>query len=436
MPGMNSAVNVNDPAVAAAFRAALLHQALIALLVLAAAGLGWLGLRARRPAAARDGSRAPVPAEPAGRRLIRVGFGLLWLLDGALQAQPGMAAGLPARVVEPVAASSPAWVRHVVNWAVTAWSQHPVQAGAAAVWIEAGLGIWLLAASRGAWSRLAGLASLGWALSVWVFGESFGGIFVPGLTWLAGAPGAALGYAVAGALIALPWRAWRTARLGRLTLAGTGLFLAGMAVLQAWPGRGFWLGTRHGQPGTLAGLVQSMASIPQPRFLSALVGGFGSVAAGHGFAVNLVAVAVPAVAGPLFLTGRPRLIRPALAVVTAACVADWVLIQDLGFLGGFGTDPGSMPPLVLLAVAGYLALARAPEAAAEPAGHRRGPLVGWERRVANRLEAGDVEHGPDAGRRGPGTATQGLFGQSGLPAGAERGDPGLGRRRGHQPGHH
>ena len=47
-----------------------------------------------------------------------------------------------------------------------------------------------------------------------MFGEAFGGIFAPGLTWLFGAPGAVLIYAVAGALIALPERAWRTRRLG------------------------------------------------------------------------------------------------------------------------------------------------------------------------------------------------------------------------------
>jgi len=99
----------------------------------------------------------------------------------------------------------------------------PPQAGAATVWIQAGLGIWMLAAVRGPLSRLAGLASVAWGLVVWVFGESFGGIFAPGLTWLFGAPGAVLLYVVAGALIALPERSWRTRRLGRVTLAGTGL---------------------------------------------------------------------------------------------------------------------------------------------------------------------------------------------------------------------
>ena len=109
-----------------------------------------------------------------------------------------------------------------MNWAGTTWSYHPMQAGAAAVWIQIGIGVWLLAAPRGRWSALAGLVSVGWALVVWVFGESFGGVFAPGLTWLFGAPGAVLIYAVAGVLIALPERTWRDARLGQAILSGLG----------------------------------------------------------------------------------------------------------------------------------------------------------------------------------------------------------------------
>ena len=100
---------------------------------------------------------------------------MLWIFDGILQAQPAMPAGLPAQVIEPAAASSPAWVQHLVNWAGTAWSFHPVQAGAAAVWIQLGIGAWLIAAPPGWSSRLAGLVSAGWGLIVWAFGEAFGG---------------------------------------------------------------------------------------------------------------------------------------------------------------------------------------------------------------------------------------------------------------------
>ena len=42
---------------------------------------------------------------------------------------------------------------------------------------------------QGGWSRRGGAASTGWGLGVWVFGETFGGILTPGLTWLDSAPG-------------------------------------------------------------------------------------------------------------------------------------------------------------------------------------------------------------------------------------------------------
>jgi cytochrome oxidase Cu insertion factor (SCO1/SenC/PrrC family) len=392
MPGMNSGLDLSDPAVVAAFKAALVHQGLIALLIFVFVGLSWVSIRAwlnASPAPARAASAAagdetvasaPAGAEPAWRQLLRIGFGLLWVFDGILQAQPKMAIGLPSQVIEPTAASSPPWVQHVVNWAGTSWSYHPMQAGASAVWIQVGIGVWLLAAARGPLSRLAGLASVGWGLVVWVFGESFGGIFAPGLTWMFGAPGAAAIYVVAGALVALPERAWHSRRLGQLTTAGTGLFLLGMAVLQAWPGRGFWQGTVHGQPGTLAGMTQTMAQTPQPGFLTAWVNAFTAFDQAHGFAVNLFVVIALTVTAAAFLSGRPRLIGPVLAGFTVLCLADWVLVEDLGFLGGLGTDPNSMIPLVLLAAASYLALARAPAAAVQPA-TVPAAAAGWRARL-------------------------------------------------------
>jgi cytochrome oxidase Cu insertion factor (SCO1/SenC/PrrC family) len=375
MPGMNSGLSDTNPTLVAAFRTALLHQGLLIALLLAVLSLAWFGVREWMPmtAAARSQGAAgwrAASAEPAARRLLRIGFGIIWIFDGLLQAQPAMAAGLPSQVIAPAAASSPSWVQHLVNWAGTSWSYHPVQAGAAAVWIQVGLGAWLIAAPSGWASRMAGLASAGWGLVVWIFGEAFGGIFAPGLTFLFGAPGAVLFYCAAGSLLALPEARWHSARLGRQILAGLGLFLVGMAVLQAWPGRGFWQGRLHGQPGTLAAMVRSMASTPQPHFLSALVSGFANFDEAHGFAVNVIAVLALAAIGTVFVsagfaatafqTGRPRLIRPALAALLVLCLADWVLIEDLGFLGGVGTDPNSMIPVALIGVAGYLALVRVP----------------------------------------------------------------------------
>jgi hypothetical protein len=355
VPGMNSGLSPSDPTLVAAFRSALLHQGSIALLWLL-----WATARTWRPAAPPGMSRA-VTAEPRGRWLLRTGFGVLWIFDGILQAQPKMAGRLATQVIEPTAASSPGWVQHLVNWGGTAWSYHPVQAAAASVWIQVGIGAWLIVAARGPWSRLAGAASVAWGLVVWVFGESFGGIFAPGLSWLTGAPGGVLFYVAAGALIALPEDAWRRPRSGRLLLAGLGVFCAGMAVLQAWPGREFWQGTVHGKAGggtagTLPGMVKEMAATPQPHFLSSLLWRFASFATRYAFAVNLVVVIALATLAAAFLAGRPRLVRYAVWSGIVFCLADWVLVQDLGFLGDLGTDPNSMIPLILLFSAGYLAL--------------------------------------------------------------------------------
>ena len=150
-------------------------------------------------------------------------------------------------------------------------------------------------------------------------------------------------------------------------MAGLGLFLLGMAVLQAWPGRGFWQGRLHGQPGTLATMVRSMSGTPQPHVLSSLVTDFAGLDAAHGFAVNLVAVLALALAGAAFLSRQPQLVRPGLALLLAVCLVDWVMIEDIGFFGGLGTDPNSMIPIALLAVTGYLALVGGPAVATAPA---------------------------------------------------------------------
>src|SRR5579875_1233073 len=403
MPGMNSGLSPANPILVAAFRSALMHQWAIVALIFAVLLAAWGAARAWAAGRGTASLAAPAPwDEPRARRLLRVGFGILWLFDGILQAQPQMAGGLPSQVIEPAAAGSPAWVRHLVNWGGTVWSYHPVQAAAASVWIQAGIGLWLILGTRGWPSRLAGLAGAGWGLIVWAFGEAFGGIFAPGLTVLFGAPGAALLYVVAGTLVALPERAWDSPRAGRLMLGGMGLFFAGMAVLQAWPGRGFWQGAAHGRPGTLAGMVRSMAGTPQPRALSAIVSAFGGFAAAHGFAVNLFAVIALAGLGAVCCAAAARadarLARAGVAAGAVFCLADWVLIEDFGFFGGLGTDPNSMIPFVVLLVAGWLALTPAPQAAAataagpagapEPAtGPAAEPGAGRPPRIPSRLAA-------------------------------------------------
>ncbi|MDA8291107.1 MAG: SCO family protein [Actinomycetota bacterium] len=369
---MGTSIGTDNPTIVSAFHAALVHQGVVVVVILALLAVAWNVLRssALRRAALLEPAAAAAPRivpEPPGRRLARVSFALLWIFDGVLQGQDAMPLGLTSKVVQPAASGSPAWVQHLVGSGVTIWSFHPVEAAASAVWIQLGIGLWLLVAPRGAWSRVAGVASVGWGALVWVLGEAFGGVLAPGATWMLGVPGAALFYVLAGALVALPERSFATPRLGRVVLGVMGAYFLGMSLLQAWPGRGFWHGRgAHGVLGPIAAMTRSMSHTPQPRLLSSLVASFASFDAAHGWGVNLFVVAALALVGAGLLSGRPRAARYASTAGVVLCLADWVLVQDLGFLGGVGTDPNSMVPTALLLLSGYVAATRLPARSEDP----------------------------------------------------------------------
>ncbi len=361
MSGMGNTLSSVNPTIVAAFRTVLIHQGLIILVLALLLATFGIVVRPRRPQAAAK--PPPTAIEPVARRGLRISFGLLWVFDGILQAQPAMPVGLADQVTVPAAGSSPAWVQHMANWAGLVWDTHPIDAAAAAVWIQLGIGVWMLACSRGPLSRLSGAGSIVWGLAVWIFGEAFGGIFAPGLTFLFGAPGGVVFYVVAGFLLVLPGRYWFSQRFGWVLLHGTGWFFLGMALLQAWPGRGFW----PGKSGVLPGMISDMAQASQPHSLSRLVSGFGSFVAGHGFAVNLMAVIVLAAVGLAFLSRQRRVIQVAATVAIVFCLADWVLVEDFGFLGGLGTDPNNMVPVIALIATAWLAITRVPQTATQPA---------------------------------------------------------------------
>jgi cytochrome oxidase Cu insertion factor (SCO1/SenC/PrrC family) len=392
---MSSGISSNNPIIVAAFHDALLRQGLVVLGILAFLALCWNILRAvqfRRSFVAATtldaagagtagggganqaigvpgmaAAKVPVrplarvdraTGEPVARRFLRIVFGILWFLDGLLQLQPQMPAGMPGQVIQPAAHVSPGWVQHFVNFGVTTWTRHPIAAASSAVWIQLGIGALILVAPRGRWSRAAGLLSVGWGLIVWAFGESFGGVFGSGTSFLFGLPGAVLFYCVAGALIALPDRFFETPQLGHVVLRVAGIFLIGMAVLEAWPGRAFWQGEGHaGSPaGALLSMAQQMSQTSQPALLSSLVADFGRFDGSHAWAVNLFASVVIGVLGVLLVVCRPRpMVRGAVVATVVFCLADWVFVQDFGFFGGTGTDPNSMVPFAALVVAGYMA---------------------------------------------------------------------------------
>ena len=237
-------------------------------------------------------------------------FGLIWIFDGILQGQASMPLGMAPQVI---AAGGGQLPRVGCSTSSTPWPRSGATtrspAPAAAVWIQVGIGVWLLAAPRGTGPAWAGLASVAGASVVWVFGEAFGEIFAPGLTWLFGA---ARGGAV---LLRSPARSspspsahWATPRLGRWILRCMGLFFVGMAVLQAWPGRGFWQGqpTSRRRRGRSPAWSSQMAQTPQPHLLASWVAAFGDVRRRPrlGASTSFVVVALAAI-GAAFLSAQP-----------------------------------------------------------------------------------------------------------------------------------
>ena len=385
MPGMGGAPGLGHSSVVRAFHAALGHEFLIVLALAALVLLGGYVLRgvelrrmvagAGEPATTESSS---TPGEPAARRLLRIGFGLFWVLDGLLQSQSAMPVAMPSQVIAPSADASPAWVQHLVSFATATWSAHPVPAAVGVVWIQCGIGAWLLLAPPGRLSRLAGGASACWALVVFVFGESFGAMLAPGASWLFGAPGAAVFYGVAGVLLALPEARLRGSATWRKLLRGIGALFVAMAVLQAWPGRGFWR-----DHGTLFAMASSMAATPQPHLVAAWLRDFALVAGTQAAELNGLGVALLAAIGVGLLVARAGPLRAAVVVSGVFGLVVWVFVQDFGVLGGLGTDPNSIPPELVLIAAGSLAVLRPATRAiaAAPTGES-GARASWTRRLS------------------------------------------------------
>src|SRR5579863_7871971 len=113
---MGGGPNANDPAVVSAFHRDLLHGGLVVLGLLVALFVVWRACRARQlrigDQGGADGAPSPAPTvatppEAPARRLLRIGFGLLWVFAGLLQGQASMPLGLIPQVIQPAARTSP-----------------------------------------------------------------------------------------------------------------------------------------------------------------------------------------------------------------------------------------------------------------------------------------------------------------------------------------
>ena len=142
---------------------------------------------------------------PKERALLWWGLGVLWFIDGVLQAQPAMPNnGFVLDVLAPALAGQPSWYIRILGWNIQFWTDHPVGADVAAMLLQVWMGILLLVGMDRFWGRLALWFSIAWGFGIWIFGEGMGGILTGKVTWLNGAPGSVLFYVASAALLLLP----------------------------------------------------------------------------------------------------------------------------------------------------------------------------------------------------------------------------------------
>jgi hypothetical protein len=294
---------------------------------------------------ARDQVRGQFAADNdvPGRRGLQLCLGISWLLDAALQYQPSMfRPSFVIAVIEPAAAGNPGFVVTSVHWAGQLMLHHVVFCNALFATIQ------LLIAAGLFWRgtvKLALALSIIWALSVWWFGESLGGILV-GASPLAGAPGAVLLYALVAVLV---WPS-RARPAGELTSAATtgpiGPTAAKIAWLALWGTFAHYLLLPANRaPEAIAQILSHTDG--QPGWLSAIMAGLSRAAEHHGVEISVV-LAIACVGIALGILAQPTL-WPALVLAATLGIAFWVAQGLGGVFTGQGTDPNTGAVLILLA---------------------------------------------------------------------------------------
>jgi hypothetical protein len=257
------------------------------------------------------------------RRVLMVGLGGFWLVDGILQLQPAMFTNAFVNtVLAPNVQNQPYMIGDAVTFGTQLFGAHPVWFNLVAALIQILIGALLVLPLSEAAQRAGLWLSVVWAFVIWIFGEGFGLIVTGNATFYTGAPGSALIYL----LIAL---ALLFSFYKKLPLVAGIIFLFG-AFLNMLPM--FW------QPAMLSMLSMTPS----------VAGALGSVGSAWAIPGNLIAVDLLLGIG-VFLVLVPN--RTVAWVTIIFLLIVWWLGQGFGglqtFPWGTATDPNSAPLLIL-----------------------------------------------------------------------------------------
>jgi len=289
------------------------------------------------------------PSAVSARRLdhLQRALGAIWIIDALLQAQPAnFTSGLAGAIVGN-AMGQPHWLQVLLVWSAARFASQPIGANLTLVVLQLALGLGIL------WHRTRRatlLASIPYALAVWVVGEGLGNLASGFAMFPSGAPGAALLVAAAALILLPPGTPRVTAPADGAAASAAGgerfatalwasLFFAA-AVLQAIP-----VGTLGFK---LAANLQ-MATLGEPPTIAHGDGVVSRFVGGHGALTTAVLIASElAIGSAALLSGRAR--RNLLIAACGAFLVFWAVGENFGSIAsGSASDIGAMPVYALIA---------------------------------------------------------------------------------------
>jgi hypothetical protein len=283
------------------------------------------------------------------KRKMLWGIALLWLIDAGLQAQPQMfTVDFVSNIMKPSIAINPSFMESLSKWTLGWISPHIAEFNWVFTCVQFFIAITLLVGllrRHQTLIKVGLLVSIGWGLSVWVFGEGTSGVFTGNGTLLTGAPGSVLLYVFIAVFYLLPDKWWQLSSrfcLPRDALAI--IFLYGALAQVLTPG--FW-----GSQG-IAVLVEGQAAMAPSWMLSTLE---PVVTLSHSDPIlwnGLYSVALLAIAGLMF--GRkPKTVG--FVLLGIVLLAMWYWGQAIGgVFSGMGTDPNTPPLFALMALPAWV----------------------------------------------------------------------------------
>jgi hypothetical protein len=277
------------------------------------------------------------------------GIALLWLLDAGLQAQPQMfTLDFVSNVMKPSIAISPSILGSLSTWTLQVVTPHIAEWNFLFIAVQLAIAGTLLGGLLRHDQRLVRLGlllSIVWGLGVWVFGEGTSGVFTGNGTMLTGAPGSVILYVAIAGMHLLPDRWWRlSARLCLPRDLLAFLFAYGAIAQIATPG--FW------GPRGNAVLIEGQASMA-PSWMVSSMTAVVTFSHAHPVLCNAVFAAALLAVALLLFGRRPKGIGFALLAVVLLVMWYWGQAFG-GIFSGMGTDPGSPPLLLLLAIPAFV----------------------------------------------------------------------------------